>query len=304
MTFFTKKALLPICLLTLLFSGCASSPASDSAATSETISSEFPTLASTSVAICEILDALDYDRVLGVPETARSLPERYQTLPTIGAPMTPDYEIIRQLNPDYVLSPLTLESTLAEAYTNAGISSIFLDLSTVDGMYQGIASLGKLLGRETEATSLVSAYETYMKTYNTAVSNDGESPSILLLMAFPDGFFLIATEHSYVGDLLRLAGARNVYGEDYATDESGFLTINTEDLIQKTPDKIFVFAHYSEEDAFSYMRQQFQDDTMWQYLSAATNGEIYYLPSAYFGMSASLNWTEALDYLQPLLYGE
>lgn len=40
----------------------------------------------------------------------------------------------------------------------------------------------------------------------------------------------------------------------------------------------------------------------WQYFDAVKNGQVYYLPSDIFGMSATLSWKNALDYLEPILY--
>ena len=51
------------------------------------------------------------------------------------------------------------------------------------------------------------------------------------------------------------------------------------------------------------MEDEFETNPAWQYYQAVEDGEIYYLPSSCFGMSATLSWTEALDYLQPVLYG-
>lgn len=258
-------------------------------------------IVSTSVAICEILDEFGYDNVVGVPETSAALPERYKEKTTVGSPMNPDLEIVKSLAPDLVLSPQTLESSLAESYQNAGITSAFLDLSSVEDMYSAITSLGEYLGCEQAAKELNNRYTEYMKNYNEAVKSNED---ILLLMAFPDGFYLVATENSYVGDLVRLAGGNNVYGSDYKGDENGFVNINPEDIVGKKPDRIFVFAHYAEEDAFKYMESEFETNTSWQYFDAVKKGKITYLPSEYFGMSATLSWTKSLDYLKPVMSGE
>lgn len=293
-----KKALaLILGAFILSLSGCASSP--QNAPQGET--NKDMTIVSTSVAICEILDELGYDNVIGVPETSGTLPERYQDITTVGAPMNPDLEIIKKLNPDLVLSPQTLESSLAESYRAAGITSAFLDLSSVEGMYRAISSLGEYLGCENEAARLNEEYEKFMSDYSNGVE---EEPSILLLMAFPDGFYLVATENSYVGNLVKLAGGKNVYGSDYKGDENGFVNINPEDMVQKSPDRILVFAHYAEEDAFKYMRSEFESNESWQYFDAVKEGKITYLPSEYFGMSATLSWTESLEYLGPIFHGD
>lgn len=294
-----KKILSLILLLAMVvgFSGCASMGLKEEGSSNIELS-----IASTSVAICEILDDLGYDNVVGIPETSSGkMPERYKDIKTIGAPMTPDYEIIKEISPDLVLSPKSLEDSLAADYTAAGISSAFLDLSSVQGMYDAITSLGDLLGCQSQAQKLVDDYNNYMESYNTS---DEESSNILLLMAFPDGFYLVATENSYVGNLVELAGGKNVYDKDTNGDENGFVTINPEDMVQKAPDKILVFAHYNEDSAFEYMKEEFKTNSAWEYYDAVKNDEIYYLPSEYFGMSATLAWTDALDYLKPILYGE
>lgn len=286
---------LSVCLIGL--SGCASSPQN----APESKSGGEVTIVSTSVAICEILNELGYDNVIGVPETSGTLPEKYQGITTVGSPMNPDLEIVKSLNPDLVLSPQTLESSLAQSYQAAGITSAFLDLSSVEGMYKAIISLGEYLGCEDRAEQLNKEYQDFLTSYSNGVENE---PSILLLMAFPDGFYLVATENSYVGNLVKLSGGNNVYGSDYNGDENGFVNINPEDIVQKNPDYIFVFAHYAEEDAFKYMKSEFETNTSWQYFDAVKKNRIVYLPSEYFGMSATLSWTKSLEYLYPFLHGE
>lgn len=286
---------LGICMIGL--SGCASSR--DNAPQKD--ETEEISIVSTSVAICEILDAFGFENVIGVPETSGTLPERYKNVKTVGSPMNPDMEIIKSLNPSFVLSPQTLESSLAESYRTAGITSAFLDLSSVEGMYTAITSLGEYLGCEEAAKSLNDEYATYMHSYKNKVT---EEQNILLLMAFPDGFYLVATENSYVGNLIKLAGGKNVYGSNYKGDNNGFVNINPEDIVQKNPDRIFVFAHYAEEDAFKYMKSEFENNASWQHFDAVKEGKITYLPREYFGMSATLSWTRSLEYLEPILCGD
>lgn len=292
-----KIALILSLVLVLLSVGCASlkSNADNAGGTKDEI-----TIASTSVAICEILDELGYNNVVGVPETSGTLPKRYEGVTTIGAPMNPDLEIIKSISPDLLLSPQSLEGSLAEQYSAVGINSAFLNMSSVQGMYEAIDSLGELLGKETEAKQIRADYEKYMENYT---AEEAENNTCMILMCFPDGFHLIATEKSYVGNLVELAGGTNVYA-NYEGDENGIVSINPEDMIQKNPDKIFVFAHYNQEEAFAYMREEFKTNSNWQYYTAVQNDDIYYLPSENFGMSATLSWTDALDYLKPIFYGE
>lgn len=288
------------CALVFSLCGCVANEAPEESSSEDSSAESEPSLATTSPAICEILDALEYDNVIGVPETDTELPERYDGVTTIGAPMTPDVEILASLDPDYVISPQTLESSLAEEYQTAGLSSIFLDLTSVEAMYTAIDSLGELLDREEQAAELRAEYEDYMENY---YSEKDEGPSVLILMCYPDGFFLVVTEDAYVGSLVEMAGGENVYA-DYEEEQEGFISINPEDMVQKDPDIILVYAHYSEEAAFAYMEEEFETNDAWSYFTAVQEDEIYYLPLETFNMSANLSWTEALEYLEPILYGE
>lgn len=292
----------------LCCAGCASStknaPKEEEAKVEESKSEELKlnevSLVSTSTAICEILDLLDYDNVVGIPETSGTIPKRYEGIATVGQPMGPDLEIIKSLQPDLVLSPISLQDSLKEQYDAAGISAEFLNLSSVQGMYDSIDRLGILLGREAEAESLREDYETYLEEYT---SSSVEESECMVLMCFPSGYYLIATEKSYVGNLVELAGGNNVYS-NYQGDQNGFISINPEDMIKRNPDKIFVFAHYGEKEAFEQMKKKFETDETWKFYDAVQDGEVYYLSSELFGMSATMDWKDSLEALKPMLYEE
>ena len=258
-------------------------------------------IATTSVAICEILDALGCDEVVGVPSTSGELPARYADVRTIGAPMQPQMEILKQINPEVVLVPTTLEASLASEFSAAGINVKYINLSDIEGMYGDIADLGALLGKEAQAQALCKEYADYMDAYPKTETEI----TVMTVMAFPS-LFTIATEDSYVGDLVKLAGGKNVYGAGYVTDGTGVITnYSLEDMAQKDPDIILVFAHFSEEYAFAYIEELTETNAVWKNFRAVQNGEIYYLSAADgFGVSANLGWTQALETLKPIFFGE
>lgn len=258
-------------------------------------------IATTSVAICEILDALGCDEVVGVPSTSGELPARYADVRTIGAPMQPQMEILKQINPEVVLVPTTLEASLASEFSAAGINVKYINLSDIEGMYGDIAELGTLLGKEAQAQALCKEYADYMDAYPKTEAEI----TVMTVMAFPS-LFTIATEDSYVGDLVKLAGGKNVYGAGYVTDGTGVITnYSLEDMAQKDPDIILVFAHFSEEYAFAYIEELTETNAVWKNFRAVQNGDVYYLSAEDgFGVSANLGWTQALETLKPIFFGE
>lgn len=256
-------------------------------------------LVATSPATADIMDRLDLDLV-GVSDTSLStIPERYDDVERIGMAMSPDTEKIATLDADWILGPASLKNDLQPKYTAIGCKSIFLNLESVEGMYQSIDDLGKIFGREKQAQAMIDEYNDFMVEYKSQIEGK-ESPEVLVLMGFP-GSFSVATEHSYTGSLVQLAGGHNVYEGENAN----YIVANTEDILKKDPDIIICTAHGGlDEVAYKYLKDDFKNNDIWQHFRAVENDKVYYLDSSLFGMSATFEYTEALNILQPILYGE
>ena len=235
---------------------------------------------------------------MGVPTTSRGLPERYADLDQVGTAMAPDLEILKSLRPDYVLSPNSLQSDLQPKYASAMMASVFLNLRSVQGMYDSISYLGEKFGREEQAQALVSEYTQFIEEYRA--QNEGkEAPTVLILMGVP-GSYVVATPNSYVGSLVELAGGQNVY----ADSEEEFINVNTEDMQARDPDIILRTSHALPTQVMAMFANEFATNDIWKHFRAVQEGQVYDLPSDKFGMSAEFNYPEALEALQPILYGE
>lgn len=256
-------------------------------------------IVATSPAAVDICDKLELDLVGVCSSTLSTIPERYQDVTTVGTAMSPDLEILKSLNPDYVISPNSLQSDLQPKYASIEVNSLFLNLRSVEGMYASIEGLGEKFDREEQAQALVEEYQQFIEEYRS--QNEGkESPTVLVLMGLP-GSYIVATESSYVGNLVKLAGGVNVYGDG---DGQEFLTANTEDMKTKEPDIILRAAHALPEDVVEMFQDEFETNDIWKHFEAVQEGRVYDLPYDLFGMSAKFNYPGALEELQPLLYGE
>lgn len=259
---------------------------------------ENPRLIATSPAVAQICNELNLD-LIGVCNTASTLPERYQKVTQVGMPMSPDLEQIKSLNPDYILSPATLQGDLQPKYAGIGEASLFLNLKSVEGMYASIKGLGEKFHREAEAQVLLDEFDAFMEEFQKTVG-DKEAPRVLILMGLP-GSYIVATESSYVGSLVRLAGAENVYGDGNGQE---FLTANTEDMKLKEPDMILRTAHAMPEQVQEMFMNEFKTNDIWKHFEAVQNGKVYDLDPKLFNMSANFSYPDALGALQDILYGE
>lgn len=255
-------------------------------------------LVATSPAVAQICSRLNLDLV-GVCDTSGTLPERYDKVKKVGMAMNPDLETIKSLNPDYVLSPSSLESDLQPKYASIGVKSLFLNLKSVDGMYASIEGLGEKFDRKDEADEMLNEFKTFMDKYKDK-NKDKKSPKVLVLMGLP-GSYIVATDNSYVGSLVKLAGGTNVYGDGGGEE---FLTANTEDMQTKDPDIILRAAHALPDEVKEMFAEEFETNDVWKHFRAVQDGKVYDLDSSLFNMSANFSYSDALEALQPLLYGD
>lgn len=264
----------------------------------ETSDSQELRLIATSPAVADITDKLELDLVGVCSSSISTISERYDNAEKIGTAMSPDTEIVKSLDADWILSPSSLQGDLQPKYAAIGTKSIFLNLKSVEGMYQSIDDLGELFDREEQAQALIDEYESFMSEYKEK-NADKEKPTVLVLMGLP-GSYIVATENSYVGSLVRLAGGINVYQGE--TDE--FLNANTEDMQKRDPDIIVRCAHALPDDVVKMFKEEFETNDIWKHFRAVEDGRVYDLSYEYFGMSAGFDYPQALEELQPILYGE
>jgi iron complex transport system substrate-binding protein len=257
-----------------------------------------PRIIATSPSTAQICDRLEIDLVGICSSSLSSLPERYSEITQVGTSMAPDMEIVSSLDPDWVLSPASLQSDLQPKYEAIDTDWAFLNLKSVPGMYRSIQELGDIFDRQEQAQLLVDEFAEFYEEYKTR--NEGkEAPKVLVLMGLP-GSYIIATENSYVGSLVDLAGGENVYA---GTDQE-FLTVNTEDMKTKEPDVILCASHALPDQVMEMFREDFETNDIWKHFEAVQNDRIYYLSYELFGMSATFRYPEALEELQPMLYPE
>ncbi|MDY3052551.1 MAG: heme ABC transporter substrate-binding protein IsdE [Ndongobacter sp.] len=255
-------------------------------------------LIATSPATADICDKLNLELVGVCHSTVSTIPERYAQAERIGSPMSPDLELIAALKPDWILSPAALRGDLQPKYEALGVDWAFLNLQSVPGMYRSIDQLGRIFGREEEARELIDEFQAFYKAYR--VKNEGKRrPKVLILMGLP-GSYIIATEQSYVGSLVAMAGGENVYKDA----DRQFLNVNTEDMKLREPDIILRAAHALPDQVIEMFRKDFLENDIWKHFDAVKNGRVYDLSYAHFGMSAKFNYPEALEELQPILYPE
>jgi len=249
---------------------------------------------STTVAITEVLDALELDAI-GIPSTYKELPARFDGLPEIGNPMSPDMEIIRSLMPTHVLSVSTLEEDLKDGFAAAKIEASFLDFTNLQSMKQEIRSLGEQFDRKEQAEQLIANYDAKIAELKQRAT--GQAPTVLILMGVP-GSYLVATENSYIGDLVKQLGGLNIVKDS----DVEYISANTEYLHQGNADIILRAAHGMPEEVIEMFDEEFRANDIWKHFKAVQNDRVYDLPEELFGTTGNMAVEEALEAMADVLY--
>jgi len=247
----------------------------------------------TSRSVAEIMDRLNVE-LIGVPQSELEMSDRFKGAANVGASMNPDMEIIRSVQPDWVFCPKSLESSLKPRFEAARIDVAFLNLRSIDNMYASIAELGPLLMREAEAQNQLDEYGAFKAQYREEVAFE-TPPRVLILMGLP-GSYLVATEHSYIGSLVAMTGAVNVYDDE----RTEFISVNTEDMLSKQPDIILRAAHALPQDVLEMFDKEFKENDIWKHFDAVKTNRVYDLPHNEFGMSATFEYPQALETLKKI----
>lgn len=292
------KRLAWLWMLVLVLAGCSTgAQAGPSTATHDTSmnTASSARIVATTVAITEITAALDLPLV-GKPTSTKTLPPQYKDIPDVGNPMSPDMEKVLSLQPTDVLSVTTLQYDLEPKFKDLNMNAEFLDFESLEKMENEILKMGTQFDRTTKAKAVTDTLKTKVAEVKKTVA-DKPSPKVLILLGVP-GSYLVATEHSYIGDLVKIAGGTNVVqGESVE-----YLASNTEYLQKSNPDIILRAAHGMPEEVVKMFDEDFKTNDIWKHFNAVKTGQVYDLPEPLFGTTASLSAPQALDELLQMMY--
>ena len=150
-----------------------------------------------------------------------------------------------------------------------------------DGLYENISKIGQLVGRTSEADSLVELMKTQLQSLTQQLNNTNTvRPSVYYVGGFgPSGNFT-AGGNSFINDLIDMAGGRNI-----AADITGW-SYSLEALMQADPDYIMI----RREDSATFCRTQ-----PYNRLKAVKQGNVIALESGTIDLQVPRN-------LQAILY--
>ncbi len=285
----------------MLFAACGGGH--EQAAVSDTVTDDYgrtvvvPTqpqrVVSLSPAVTEIIYALGAQELLVGRTDFCEYPPEAQEIPSIGGISNLNIESILSLNPDLVISGSMVGKKVTDQMDQMGVPMVcVIEKPRFEALYDNIAAIGRLVGKEREADSLnalmrerANALVSADTPNNDAITqshNNATTPKVYYVVGFgPSGNFT-AGGNTFINDIIRMAGGRNI-----AEDIDGW-SYSLEALVQEDPDYIIV--RREDSAAFCGMKP-------YNTLTAVRNGHVIGIVSGTLDLQVPRN-IDAILYLR------
>ncbi|HTY90552.1 MAG TPA: ABC transporter substrate-binding protein [Methanocella sp.] len=148
------------------------------------------------------------------------------------------YEKIGNASPDVIFAEDITSEDAVNKLTSMGYPVIILKNSNMTNIEKNILLMGKVTGKEANATAIVKNIDDRMAaiTAKAASLNDSQKPSVLLLVGYvPGESIYVYGSNTYGDDLIRQAGGKNT-----AANVNEFAVMSSEAIASADPDYIIV----------------------------------------------------------------
>jgi len=190
--------------------------------------------------------------------------------PHVGSILNPSLEAIVALKPDLVLgSPEANRRETAERLARFGIPLYGVTARTVEETLASIADLGRLLGREAEATRLAGGLRGRIDAVAQRAAG-GKAPRVLFVVWYRP--LTTAGAGTFIGDVIRRAGGETVSGGL----PGEWPKLSLEEALRLDPDVIL----FPRSESFSPDLEEFQKLPGWRDMRAVKTRRMYIISDA------------------------
>jgi iron complex transport system substrate-binding protein len=205
----------------------------------------------------------------------------------------PGPESVAALKPDLVITKSTVEGQMARSLKALGIAVMHVGAETPDMFLADIRNLGKVLGEERRAGTIVQFYSDNLARIQQAVTPvpDLSRPGVLVLEYSSRGNkqALNVPAPGWIQTQQAVISGGNPVWTDGVSVRDGWQITGFEQIAAWNPDKIFLIVWYQLQGPA--VLESLYQDPKWSSLSAVKQHELHLFPQDIFGWdSASPRW--------------
>lgn len=240
---------------------------------------------SLSPAVTEIMFALGAGDLLVGRTDFCVYPDAAGNIPSIGGISNLNVERILSMQPDLIISGSMVGKKFTDQFDQMGTPMVcVIEKPKFEALYDNIKAIGRLVGKEKEADSLIENLKLRMESLLAHGDNSQifQLPSVYYVVGFGAGGNFTAGGNTFINDIIRMAGGRNI-----AEDIEGW-SYSLEALMKEDPDYIIV----RREDSAAFC-----DMKPYNRLSAVKNGHVIGIVSGTLDLQVPRN-IDAVLYLR------
>ncbi len=156
------------------------------------------------------------------------------TLPSVGGGLTPSIEWLAARRPDLVISwPDAPSRSIVARLEQVGIAVYTAPVESIDESLAVAAHLGRLLGRDNDAASVIAGVQAALDSVRHAVVGR-RTPTVLYLIGLDP--LTAAGPGTFVDELVTIAGGRNAIADLRVR----WPQLSLEEVVRRAPDVIIV----------------------------------------------------------------
>ncbi len=182
--------------------------------------------------VTEVTFALGAQGKLVGVTTFCDYPPEAKAMPKVGDFSNPSLERICSLKPEVVFVTMPEQNSIAQKLQNLGLRVFCIQPESIEGTLSSVEKVGAVLRETGPADSLVTHLRAGLAHISRLVADVERVEVYVEIAANP---LITATENSFVGELVALAGGQNT-----ARGPEPYMVINSERIVTDNPEVILI----------------------------------------------------------------
>jgi len=212
----------------------------------------------------EILYGLNADDKLVAVTRYCDFPDEARKKPRIGGWLDVNDELVKSYKPDLLLTSTFVQSKITDKYKKNKMNIVAVMPTTLKGVFDSIEKIGKLIGKEKEATDLVDSIKNKFNEIQNKIKNQKNKPRIYV----EEWHKPPTVSGNWVPTLVRMAGG------DYGLIKAGVHSMEvTAKQIQEYDPEVIIISICGMADKVP--KEWITKREGWQNLSAIKNDKIF-----------------------------
>ena len=236
---------------------------------------------------------------VGRPSSA-DFPEAAKTVPSFGLSYQPNYEEVVAMKPDLLIADAIIQGNIMDQLTRLNVPVFAVKVASFDDVTHALRVVGALTGNKDAGETKAKELETKLAGIKSKLS--GAGPSVLVLVSAGPVQFIAAKDGSYITDLLKQLGGRNlVTTEPDNFRFPGFTDYSPERIVEKNPDVVLTMS-LGGPPGTPKTADALKSNPALSTIKAVKEGRVYEVDHVIYLQSAGPRVSQVLDELPRLLY--